>query len=263
MILKKMIILLSVLIFFLMPPPIFALDKTFHFCTDPWPPYIYGKFEKTASRGMIKELIDEIFKRIDGYNAVIDMVPWKRSLLLVEKGYKDGIPQLRFKKDRESFIEHSDPIFNSNTVFFYNKAKFPNGFNWTKLESIKSYKIGLIESYTISDYLQKKAKENNLQMIWEITNQEDTAFKRLGAGRFALLPTEEISGWGKCKKLGIINKIDIAKNIIYRKPYYIGLSKKSAVTKGLMPKINKAISEIKLDGTLARLMADLREDAKK
>ena len=100
-------------------------------------------------------------------------------------------------------------------------------------------------------------------MTWEITNQEDTAFKRLGAGRFALLPTEEISGLRKCKKFGIMDKVDMAKNIIYRKPYFIGLSKKFAVNKGLMPKINKAITEIKADGTLDRLLVKLRKDAKK
>ena len=154
-------------------------------------------------------------------------------------------------------------LLYSNTVFFYNKAKFPNGFNWTQLESIQPYKIGLIESFAISAYLQEKAKEKNLQMDWGITNKEDIAFKKLGAGRFALLPTEEISGWSKCNKFGIMDKVDMAKSIIYNKPYYLALSKNSAVAKGIMPKINKAIAEIKADGTLDRLKAKLRGDAKK
>ena len=111
---------------------------------------------------------------------------------------------------------------------------------------------------------EEKAEKKKLPMKWNITNKEDSAFKKLGFGRIDLLPTEEISGWGKCRQFEIIDKVDTAKKFIYRKPYYLGLSMNSAVNKGLMSKINTAISEMKTDVTLVeRLIAKLKDDARK
>ena len=55
------IVSLSLLVAF----PSFAKDKVVTFCEDPYPPYVYGKMGSEPIKGILIDLLGEIFNRIE------------------------------------------------------------------------------------------------------------------------------------------------------------------------------------------------------
>jgi ABC-type amino acid transport substrate-binding protein len=60
--------------------------KEVSFVIDPWPPWSYGEEGKTPEKGIIIEIIQEIFTRLDDFEPKFTLYPWKRCLYYVENG---------------------------------------------------------------------------------------------------------------------------------------------------------------------------------
>lgn len=105
----------------------------------------------------------EYVRKLERWSRGLDL-PDNTASRKVACGKKDGIPQLRYKQERAEFIEYSRPVFNSNTVFFYNKEKFPKGFSRTGMEAVQTYRIGSVESHSVSEYSKAREKEKNRTM---------------------------------------------------------------------------------------------------
>lgn len=235
--------------------------RTVHFTTDPWPPYVYGKDGQTAESGMIKDLIEAIFARIDGYDAVIDMRPWKRSIQSVKDGSKDGIPQLRYKEDRLEFMVFSEAMFDSNTVFYYRTDKLPENFSWVELKDLAPYRIGIIEGHSVSAWLTDQAAQQSAPLQFDLSNKESFAYSRFLAGRTDMIAVEEITGLTRLRAQILRHEVQLADKPVYSKPYHLSLSRKSGFLH-LLPEINRSIKELKQQGIIQALLNKMKSEVR-
>lgn len=100
------------------------------FATDPWPPYFLGNESGIVDAGVGYTLVHELFSLIPGVEASFPNVPWKRALLEVERGLKDGIALLLENDERATYMEFTQPLIQSPSWIYYNRLRFPTGFEW-------------------------------------------------------------------------------------------------------------------------------------
>ncbi len=101
-----------------------------------YPPYCFKN--NGAAAGIYVDVLKEAFKTMPGYEVEIKLIPWKRALALVKAGDGFGVfPPYRIK-ERESWLNFSEPIIDEQVLVFgtaenlAGKNKWPDDFMGTK-----------------------------------------------------------------------------------------------------------------------------------
>ncbi len=216
---------------------------------DPWPPYTIGKSGK-AAEGIAAEVTREIFRRI-GIEPRLELWPWKRVLKMAEVGKADGIMLLMKTEARQAFLIYSDRLFSNVDRVFANteSQKIPIH----SLEDLKYYRLGYVYGFVYGDSV-------------------DNILFKLAPKTFSAYTSEDNLGELASKRVDfIIESSHVVKSILERHPdwedkvheldlklesydYYMGISKKSKYA-GHIREINRAISDMKQDGTMNRLIS--------
>lgn len=216
-----------------------------------WPPYTYEK-SGTPTKGLSLMLMTEIFSRI---NIEIDLklFPQNRCIEQMKDGTRDAMTLISINKDREEFIEFSEPLLESKGLIYYsNTRKTP--FRWNIFYDLKDYTIGIVSGYNYGDTFKKVRYKYPLK-TYEVTNIEQN-FEKLIAGRIDIM----LANQAEANEFIRLNPAYYGKLKAADKPYlsyyyHIGFSKKSWA-RVLLPKINKVIKQIKTDGTFNKIVAN-------
>jgi len=189
------------------------------------------------SNGVNEKILTAIAGKL---NTRIDIIhaPFKRRLYFMKNGTIDFMVGLLKRPEREDYIHFVHPPYKnrSDTVFFVPKHKSSRIRIYDDLNPLK------IGTNIGSKYFQKFDDDTNLQK--EPVSVGSANFKKLLLGRLDTIIYAESSGIALIHRLGIADKLDIAKfRFSRKKQVYIGISKKSGLMNNL-PEVESVIQKM-------------------
>ncbi|WP_179953347.1 substrate-binding periplasmic protein [Desulfobotulus mexicanus] len=217
-------------------------DIPYILATDPMPPLVEGSYGP-ASQGPAIDLVSEVFSRT-GNSIQVLIHPWNRVLRMLDFGRLDGILLVQHQDELNDLLLYSLPVFTSHTIICYDTRKHPN-FEYKGIESLKGYTLGLIPGH--SPGIEKKADSHQLDI--ENLPSIEAGLRTLGAGRIDLLIGKEISISEQMKDIPQSHFFSIWPVPLESWDMHIGIAKNSPAS-ALIGDINRAIEEMKADGTL-------------
>jgi len=162
--------------FILLWLPVTVYGVTFQLVgDDDFPPYSFTD-QNEQIKGIDIDLLNEMASRL-GIEIEIELVPWKRLLLMTEKGDVSGSFALFKTPEREVFSLYTHPLHYSTYKLFTTKdsaTKFEN------LEDLYGKRIGIEAGFVISSEFDAAKVRGDIRVV-EIFNFEDT-FRRLLLG---------------------------------------------------------------------------------
>lgn len=117
--------------------------KVIKLLAEPWPPYVIVDAKGEVS-GADVEVTLAVLESM-GYQVQILIRPWRRVLSEAQSLQADGVIDLFYKKERESWVAYpNEPLSVSGEVIFSNKR---NPVRYDDLQSLKGLKIGIQQDY--------------------------------------------------------------------------------------------------------------------
>ncbi len=99
--------------FVLLASPVLAGEqplKPFLLVKDPWPPYTVGESGSIVEKGLIVEVLTELFRRVD-LPFRMELCPWKRCVYMVQTQKADALMLTVKTAEREKFAYFAKPFF--------------------------------------------------------------------------------------------------------------------------------------------------------
>lgn len=225
-------------------------EQVIYFAESPWPPFVVGEANVNAkAEGTVVDLVRLIFSRMEGIESDFEMLPWKRVLSELENGNKDAISFLQYTPERAEFLDFTDALFSSESMFFYSKKKYPDGIHWHKLEDLTGYQIGLVADYAASTRLNKAIEDGIDLNLQKIVGTDDQLFHMLQKQRIDLFVCNIDVGYAIIQQYGWQNEIGMAEEPIQSVDFHMAFSKKKQHHK-LIRRINFVISELRAEGLI-------------
>ena len=214
-----------------------------------WPPFTY-QLDGAPNRGLSLDLMKEIFSRI-GLKYDLKLYPMNRVVHLARKGKIDAITAISKNTEREQFLVFSKPHTIVNGLLVYS-AERTSPIEWEEYKDLKQYTIGIVQGHNYGKEFNIARNEYELHVDDGATSIENN-FQKLYYHRIDILLVNQIefsAYLNKNPKLKSKYKTTI--NPYNTSIYRIGFSLKSPAIK-LIPKINKVIERMHLDGTLKKI----------
>lgn len=227
----------------------FADDKTLTFCYDPYPPYTFGA-SGTPSGGIKVRLLEAVVSKIDGLDATVILLPWKRCQAEVRSGKIDGILPLFKNDERLTYLSFSEPTFPQLSTFWYNENTHPNGIYWSKtFKELSNYKLGMLNGSFINAEMENVFEQNNgIQRARDI----NALFGLLEKGRVDLIAIDDNVGRYLVNSKNLTSYIKSIVEPISAENSFFGLSKESGADQ-FVDQFNEAIKSLSEDGTIERI----------
>ncbi|RED51568.1 amino acid ABC transporter substrate-binding protein (PAAT family) [Aestuariispira insulae] len=130
-----------VLLLFLLPPcQSWAQSQVIRLTNGEFPPFLT---EEKEGYGVASRIVTEAFAA-SGYLVNYGFFPWKRALVLAERGEWDGSVVWSWSEERAESFLYSDPVIVTREVFFHRSTR---DFTWDGYESLTGYRIGATIGY--------------------------------------------------------------------------------------------------------------------
>ena len=230
-------------------PRLAAAQVTVELVGDPWPPYIEGRLGDYAEDGVAVRIIERVFDEIDGAEVRFPLIPWKRALLEVEHGSRDGIPMLLKTPERETYMRYTLPLVTGYNLV-WSVANNGPVFEWSVIDDLKGKRIGVVTGYSYGADVDRAIELGEIPAL-EAPSVEQL-FSMLEAGRVELILANDAVGYELAKQHPKVS-IKPARRATNAETFYIGFSKKSAAV-ALIPEINLTIDRLRKDGVIERIV---------
>lgn len=220
-----------------------------------WPPYIVYSEE---DKGYVFEIVTEAFSRA-GYEAEVKFYPWARALAEVENGNIDVLFPEYFSAEREETCWFSDPIPGGpaglmkrkdlNAKWHYDPAEEPD----RALRALRKYIFGVVRGYIntevfdSADYLKKDyadTDETNLLKLYH--KRVDFIFIDKNVAEYII----------NTKYPSFAEVLEFMGPAMEDKHLYLAFSKTAPDSVIKLAAFNKALAEMKADGSLERIIKD-------
>jgi len=240
------IAILSVSICFFWLRPAFS-EQIASFACNEFPPY---KMQNSASGlpGFDVEFLDEAFKRV-GISLQIQFMPWKRALVSAKQGKIDGVCSCSKTKDREGYLEFSEPLGKASAGLFSLTAR-----NYPKLQNIEEIgplSVGTIAGYNLLNNLEAAHIKNAVKL-----DTERQGLSMLLKGRIDYYYSY------KAPAQYYLTTLERTEEVSYHElsstDYFVCFSKVLPGTTELLKKFNTGLAEIKADGTYNKILDKYR-----
>ncbi|WP_374437339.1 substrate-binding periplasmic protein [Inhella sp.] len=149
--------------------------------TGEFPPYA------TAGRtdqGIALSIVHRAFE-LGGHQVQFTFLPWSRAQLETERGHWDASAHWGASDERKAKFLLSDNLLTEQWVFLHRRAM---KFDWSALEDLYPYVIGMTRDYTYTPELWAAARAGRL--ISSSVPNDLAGLKMLQAGRIDVLPLE-------------------------------------------------------------------------
>ncbi|MDM8552406.1 transporter substrate-binding domain-containing protein [Desulfobacterales bacterium HSG2] len=220
-----------------------ALAEKLVFVTCEFPPLGFMKEGQPA--GSQVEIVHEICNRL-GLTAEIQVLPWKRAMMYVEKGQAHAIFAARQNKERSAFLYYpSEPIGFERSVILARKG---SGIKVHSLDDLKGKTVGVVRGYAYTpefdSYQGIKRKD---------CNDDKQMVMMLAKGRFPLaIGADEVTVKYFCKQIGFEAETVY---VLTEAPGYLAFSKKAAGPKGksLAEKFSRTLRQLREEGVIQKI----------
>jgi len=149
---------LAVLYFMLIPST--ARPQSLKVYTEPLPPVHHE--ENGQIVGIATEIVKEIFRKA-GYQADIEIYPWKRSYLMVQKQKNQFIYTLNRTPAREKLFKWIGPILAKRTYLY--KLRGRDDIRLTSLADAKNYVTAVILGHSLTTKMESLGFEDKIHLV--------------------------------------------------------------------------------------------------
>lgn len=209
------------------------------------PPYVYE--ESGQIRGMDVDVIKK-FCAANDITPKFEAYPWKRSLMLTERGGAHGIFSLFRTDEREKFLYYPDvPINHVKTVVIGLRE---NNYTVNSLEDLKGHNIGVISGYKYGPDFDEMEGLNK-----SFCKDKRELITMLDRGRVDVTMDAEAVFWFKVNEYGFDpDKFEIL-HVVTSNPIYVGFSQPALGERGkvLADKFETFFNTLKENGSLKEI----------
>ncbi len=218
------------------------------FSEDPWPPFTYG--EEFATEGIAVEFTDIIFKKL-GINYEIKLYPWKRCLIQMKQGIRDGVILSGINEERKEYMEFTDPIMYDRDLIWYRTDRI-KPIMWSDFSDLKDYKITTTLGFSYGQEFDTAVEKYGIAV--NRGNSDLINFKLLAKGREDIfICNETVALWVFDENPELSGIFKYAAKPLKEVTLHMAFSKKSKAS-NLVPQINEIIKEIRRDGTIDSIL---------
>ncbi|MBN2041377.1 MAG: transporter substrate-binding domain-containing protein [Spirochaetes bacterium] len=246
----KRLIFLFHIVFFLRT--ISTAQETIHLTNGEWPPY-FSKDLKDYGIG--SRVITEAFA-LEGVKVEYGFFPWRRSLMLAEKGEWDGAVGWEINSERQKKFYSSNKVWEAPWVFFHLKSK---KLDWKTLDDLKDLHIGGTLEYMYTVEFQKAERSGKIKV--DRAASDGLNFRKLLNGRIDIFPQLIDVGYYQLNKLFDRKTVILFTN--HNRPLgkhteYLLLTRKHKKNEKLIIVFNKGLQKLKDSGKYDAYFNELR-----
>lgn len=221
-------------------------DKVVNLTCVEWVPFVSQTLYKD---GFANAVIKASFAAVD-IDVEYEFLPGERALFYAEKGMGhknnrlDGSFLWSHSAEREEKFFYSDPICSDNTVAYFLKDL---NFSFRDEDTYRGLKIGTV-SIMPTPYLDVASKDGLVKL--EKVGNHSVLFDRLMNKRIDVVIQNQLNAEYHLKRrynLDPENSV-IGSQVVYKKSYYLLLTRKYAENEALMEKFNEGLKIIKENG---------------
>lgn len=211
-----------------------------------WPPYIGPELREG---GPATEIVTTALKGA-GYDAKIHYIPWKDAITKTEAGEYDAVYPAYFSEERFKVYHVSEPFIAGRVALC---ARVARKIEYTTLESLKPYRIGVVAGYVNADkfddaqYLNKAVGTSDLDNL-----------KLLKSGKLDLVVVDRMVGINLIennkKELGKISDYEFLDPALGMRDCYLMLPRSLPESECRVKEINASIQLMREDGQIEKIM---------
>ena len=164
------------------------------------------------------------------------------------EGRVDGICACSYSSSRDDKLIYSDPLGESATGLFYKTSSGPAPTK--SLDALSNRKVGVVRSYN----LQQELIDHNV--IPTLVNDEDSGIRLLIHDRFEFFYSFKAPALFALANQNEKRNIEFIK--ITTAPYFACFNKFVPDVANIIKNLNKGMSEIRADGTYAKILEKYR-----
>ncbi len=231
------------------PQMAMAEGKLLKFCYDPYPPYTLGT-AGTPDGGLKVNLLEAVVDQINGLDASVTLMPWKRCQVEARLGNVDGILPLFKNDERSEYLEFSIGTFPQLSTFWYNVEKHPNGIEWSgKFEDISHLKLGMLNGGHINEDMETEfERKSGIQRARDM----DILVALLQKQRVDLIAIDDNVGRFVIEQKKLSYTLVPVKVPISMRQSFFGFSKVSGANK-YRNQFDEVIKRLEQDGTIEKI----------
>ncbi|MFD2206097.1 substrate-binding periplasmic protein [Kiloniella antarctica] len=208
-----------------------------------YPPYEYT--ENDEVKGLAVNVVREIFRRLD-HKVEISVLPWARSLKLVERGEVDGIFTIYKTSEREQFLDYSNEVLMDQEVSLFVRKGFPVS-KINQLTDLAGYNFGARIGVSYGEKFDQADADGTLREVHRVFDG-DMLVKLLINSRIDVVPFNRLGGFYRFERMGVRDKLVEIQPPIQSVPSFIAFSKRRHLT-GLRDQVDTMLKEMKADGS--------------
>jgi len=209
---------------------------------------LHNAFKENTDPTTLKE-VKRLQSLADKYNIKIKFkgVPWKRALIMVQKGVADGLINASYNKNRDKFayypmkdgkLDSTRRLNSGKTYYIYKNKNFTLSWDGEKFSNVDGA-VAVKENYAVIEDLEQ---HRNIKLV--IMAREELIIRKLIQGKiaaFAVMGSEQ----KEMEKIpGFTKTVIQEKEPIRKKDYFLIFSKKTYQKKKLeMEKLWNGLKE--------------------
>lgn len=221
-----------------------AADRSVHLATLNWSPYIGERLE---GYGFGAEILRTAFDRA-GYDVTFSFMPWVRVLKDVEIGAYDAACFAYHSKERENRYHFTVPYAKSVLGF----CKLHDAdIKFQSLQDLTPYRIGVVRGFVNTPQFDALRSLHKEEVKDELTNLKKLLNRRVDLiiiDKFVLQHLMNTHFQNKQNKVVFLDRPLIIQ------PLYLMFSKQLPTSARKVQAFNKAIGEMKNDGTIKTII---------
>jgi len=220
------------------------------FNTQEFAPFNYS--ESGVVKGPAAEIVRKICleMRID---CPMRSLPWRRAQQEVEEGKAHGMFSIGWNAERAKWLYFSPPLLITEYGFF---VRNDNPLVFKQNTDVKGYTVGVFGPSNTSTTLEKiKAEITDLTI--DMTPEDESAFRKLSAGRVQAVFSNRDVGYDLTHKLNIANVRYSGRQQTLK--YYVGFSQKFT-DKKLVDQFSATFRTLHKQGFVQEVLARYKMD---
>ncbi|MDA9004045.1 transporter substrate-binding domain-containing protein [bacterium] len=236
--------------------PTLAATKVDIYGDDGYPPYSYTQGGEIV--GIDTRIIAEAGKRMPDYDITLKPVSWKKGLNLLENGKIGFLYPPYYRPELRPYMTYTDDLLTEELVLFCRTELVDKGLN-TFPDDFKGLSVGKKLGYAPGDAFDKAAKDGIIKIVE--MKETKAILNRLIKGGIDCYINDRLSVLFELKEMqqqGAYDGDSIKPSVtMSAEKVFIGVTKKTdkyPYTVDFVKQFNKALNEMKTDGTLDKII---------
>ncbi len=194
--------------------------ETVRLVTLEYPPYQYEA--GSDADGIVVRILREAFAKMNA-DISIEVLPWKRSLKMVETGDADAIFTAYKTAERETFLDYSKTVLMPQVVSVWVNKDKSVAFDGS-MDSLSDVSIGLVDGLSYGGTVDDAIKSGVLTSL-DYAPESSNNIKKLMGGRIDAVIMNKYGAMHHLKNLGGLEKVEELEPELSSVPSYIAFSK--------------------------------------